>query len=307
MTQLQDHKLDEQLRAFLAQSDFAAHGGVVTDLDGTVIHEDQGRLFFPPSVELALRELYVLGRPLMVNSLRFPLSVLRTFGREWYELSRAPIPVISMNGSQLGHVTRTPDDELAFEELAAFPLTAAEVEQVLAGVREMLAGGIKELLLFYYPRDWRRGEVIWTPVPERVLPVKEKYVSASAVTAVELDRLSEELTSTDICMMFLLIDAPEDTLMAYQHTQRANFFTHRGIDKLSGTERLASELGVDLTHSIGAGDTEMDKFLSGVGLAVLVGQNVSHRGLVDTIRLSNSFELGELLFRFAELQRARSR
>ena len=104
-------------------------------------------------------------------------------------------------------------------------------------------------------------------------------------------------------MIFLLIEAPEDTLMAYQHTKRSNFFTHEGVDKLFGSERIAAHLGVELGHSLGAGDTEMDRFLSGVGLAVHVGPlDLEYKGMLQTIKLKNSFELGELLFRVAELQ-----
>ena len=54
---------------------------------------------------------------------------------------------------------------------------------------------------------------------------------------------------------------------------------------------------------MGAGDTELDRFLIGVGLAVIVGNsNLDFKGTLDTIRLNNSFEFGELLFRLAELQ-----
>src|SRR5207249_4974304 len=107
--------------------------------------------------------------PLMLNSLRFPLSVIRTFGRDWYNLSNAPIPTISLNGSLLGYVMKTPEDEIAFEEISAFPLAAAEIDEILQNVERLLDDGVKDLLVFYYPRDWRIGEVIWTPVPEQVL------------------------------------------------------------------------------------------------------------------------------------------
>jgi hydroxymethylpyrimidine pyrophosphatase-like HAD family hydrolase len=296
--------VEEQLRQFLKQTAYASHGGVVTDLDGTCVHEDRGKITIPQPVEFALKELYDLGRPLMLNSLRFPLSVLRTFGKDWYRISSAPIPTVSMNGSQLGFVTQTPQGELLFEEITAFPLLAPEIDEVLHGVQGLLNGGITDVLVFYYPRDWRMGEIIWTPVPEKVLPVKEKYRSASAVTAVEFPKLRDQMLAQDICMIFLLIDAPEDKLMAYQHTKRSSFFTHKGVDKLFGSQRLAAHLGVDLTHSVGAGDTEMDRFLSGVGLALVVGNlNLDYRGLLQTIKLKNSFELGELLFRFAALHR----
>ncbi len=32
------------LREFLAQSDFMRNGGVMTDLDGTAVHEENGRV-----------------------------------------------------------------------------------------------------------------------------------------------------------------------------------------------------------------------------------------------------------------------
>src|SRR5258708_4992445 len=102
----------------------------------------------------------------------------------------------------------------------------------------------------------------------------------------------------EICMIFLLIEAPRKQLMAYQHTRPSNFFTRNGVDKLFGAQRIAEFLSFDLTRSIGAGDTGLDRFLSGVGLAVLVGGlELEFKGLLHTIRLKDSFELGELLFR----------
>jgi hydroxymethylpyrimidine pyrophosphatase-like HAD family hydrolase len=168
----------------------------------------------------------------------------------------------------------------------------------------MLDGGINEILVFYYPRDWRMGEIIWTPTPEKVTPIKEKYLSASAVTAVEFTKLRRQMQTEEICMIFLLIDAPQDKLMAYQHTKRSNFFTRKGVDKLFGAERIAARLGIDLAQSIGAGDAETDRFLGGVGLAILVGnQELEFRGSFETLRLKNPFELGDLLFRLAAIQR----
>ena len=295
---------DQVLKQFLEQSSFAERGGVVTDLDGTALHEERGRIYIPKPVELGFKQLHDLGRPFVLNSLRFPLSVLRTFGRDWYSVSNSPIPAVTLNGSLLGFVTKDSADEMAFEEIAAFPLSAQEIDSVLQGVQQLLDGGLKNVLLFYYPRDWRIGEVIWTPVPEKVLQVKEKYVSASSVTAVEPDKLREQMHAEDICMIFLLIDAPHEELMAYQHTRASNFFTADGVDKLSGAQRIAESLGFDLTRSMGAGDTGLDRFLNGVGLAVLVGSlELDFRGLLQTIRLKDSFELGELLFRMAAMLR----
>jgi hypothetical protein len=78
------------------------------------------------------------------------------------------------------------------------------------------------------------------------------------------------------------------------------------VDKLSGAEAVAARLGIDLAHSVGAGDTPMDNFLKGVGLAVQVGPlDLEHKGLRQTVKVPNSLELGALLFRLAELQRER--
>ena len=296
-------EVEAKLREFLRASDFATSGGVITDLDGTAVHEHGGKIAIPKEVEFGLKRHYDLGRPLILNSLRFPLSVLRTFGQDWYKISNAPIPTVTLNGSLLGFVERgKKDDELVFNQAAAFPLTKHEIQEAMIGVKGLLDGGIKNLLVFYYPRDWRIGEVIWTPVPENIIPVKEKYSSASAVTAVEFSKLEEQLLAEDICMIFLLIDHPEDQLMAYQHTRRSNFITHEGVDKLFGARAMADILKIELRDSLGAGDTELDSFLAGVGLAVLVGRHpLEFKGLIETIKLDSSFDLGALLFRAAEL------
>ena len=298
-------EVEQVLAEFFRQSRFGAVGGVVTDLDGTAVHEDQGRVYIPQPVEFGLKAVYDVGRPVVLNSLRFPLSVMRTFGKEWLAISGAPIPVVSMNGSQLGYITTDDKQELCFEEITAFPLDVNEIDAVLAGVDALLADGIRDVLLFYYPRDWRMGEIIWTPVAEKVIHVKEKYTSASSVTAVESDKLSEQLHAEDICMIFLLVERPADDLMAYQHSKPSSFFTTKGIDKLSGTRLIAEHLKFDLEESLGAGDTAMDSFLDGVGLAVQVGNHdLSFRGLRQTIRVQNSFELGDILFRLAGMQEA---
>jgi hydroxymethylpyrimidine pyrophosphatase-like HAD family hydrolase len=302
-----NEEIEAKLTTFIDRSSFATEGAVITDLDGTAVHEYQGRIVIPKEVELGLMHHYQRGRPLILNSLRFPLSVIRTFGQDWYKLSNAPIPTVTLNGSLIGFVRKTEEDELAFDEALAFPLTKDEIKEALKGVKGLLDGGIKNILVFYYPRDWRIGEVIWTPVPENIISVKEKYLSASAVTAVEFDKLQEQMLAEDICMIFLLIDAPEDQLMAYQHTRRSNFITHEGVDKLFGARAMSDVLHCDLRDSLGAGDTELDNFLEGVGLALLVGNNdLKFNGLVDTIRLKDSLELGGLLFRAAELARCKA-
>ena len=295
-----DNNTIEVLRDFVARSAFTDKGGIVTDLDGTALHEDQGRIYIPEPVEFGFRALHDRGRPFVLNTLRFPLSVLRTFGREWYSISNSAIPTVTLNGSLIGNVAQNSEGEMVFEEIEAYPLSAEEIDGTVDRLEELVEHDLKQALLFYYPRDWRVGEVIWTPVAERILPVKNKYVSASSVTAVELPRLRETLHSEDICMMLLLLDLPQDRLMAYQHTQRSSFVTRAGVDKLFGAHRIANLLPFDLASSVGAGDTEMDRFLSGVGLAVVVGDlPLEFRGGMGTLRLRNSLELGNVLFELA--------
>ena len=299
-------EVEATIARFLERSSFGAHGGFVTDLDGTVVFEMQGTTLLAPAVEQAIKALYELGRPLMINSLRFPLSVMRTFGTDWYRLSNSPIPLVSLNGSQIGFIHETAAGDLDFDELVAFPLDSLEVETVFEQLRRLLDAGMRDVLLFYYPRDWRQGEIIWTPDADRVARVHEKYASASAVVTFDVDELREQLVSQELCMMLLLLDVPDDVLMAYQHTRRANFFTHAGVDKLSGTIELARRLDVDLEHSLGAGDTDMDRFLEGVGLALHVGpQKLPFRGILETIRLREAGELASVLFRLATLERDR--
>lgn len=296
-------EVESALTDFARGSRFTTRGGVVMDLDGTAVHEEKGRTYIPQPVEFGLKALYDVGRPVVLNSLRFPLSVMRTFGKEWLAISGAPIPIISMNGSQIGYVQRDEKDELSFEEIAAFPLTASEIDAVISGVKALLDDGIRDVLMFYYPRDWRMGEIIWTPVAEKVEHVKQKYLSASAVTAVELEKLEEQLHSEDICMIFLLIERPADDLMAYQHSKPSSFFTTKGVDKLTGTQKAAELLGFDLADSVAAGDTPMDIFLNGAGMAIHVGPiDLAFSGLHSTIKVQNSFELGDVLFRLVGLQ-----
>ena len=289
------------LQRFLAGSRFAQCGAVMTDLDGTAVHEVEGRAILSPSMELGLKQVHDAGRPVIANTLRFPLSVMRVFGAEWQRVTGAPLPLISLKGSQVGRVVAAASGELAFEELAAFPLTDAEVGEVMEGVRGMVAQGVQELLVFFYPRDWRQGELIWTPQPERVAPAAQRYRSASQVFTCTLDELEARLLAQPLCMVFLLIDAPSDRLMAYQHTDRARFITHRGVDKRHGAIALADAMDVQLAESVGAGDAETDTFLSEVGLAVIVGNaNLDFKGRRDTVRVLDPAAFGDMLLATAQ-------
>jgi hypothetical protein len=284
------------LRRFLSSGRFARHGAVITDLDGTAVLEREGRIYLPPEVELGLQRVHALGRPVIVNTLRFPLSVIRVFGDEWHRATGTDLPLVSMKGSQIGRIVTSASGETSFEEWHATALLESEIAEVMKGVRGLVDSGVDDLLVFRYPRDWRQGERIWTPDPSRTEHVARKYLSASAVESGEVAQLEAALLAEQHCMVFLLVDAPADRLMAYQHTQTTSFFTHAGVCKRTGAEDMARHLGIDLDASIGAGDAPPDDFLSACGFAIIVGNNsVDYRGIEQTVRVSGIPALGELL------------
>src|SRR4030095_4074810 len=143
-------EIENAIGDFAHRSGFTEHGGVVIDLDGTAVQEEKGRILIPQPVELGLKALYDRGRSVVLNSLRFPLSVMRTFGKEWLAISNSPIPVVTMNGSQVGYIKRDEKSELCFEEIAAFPLTSNEIGACLTGVEALLDDNIRDILLFHY-------------------------------------------------------------------------------------------------------------------------------------------------------------
>jgi hydroxymethylpyrimidine pyrophosphatase-like HAD family hydrolase len=294
-----------QLHSFFQSTNFSEKGAVITDLDGTAIHEWDGRYGVPIHVEEGLRAIYDTGRPIIINTLRFPLSVIRTFGREWYQMCSAPIPTVLLNGAQLGYIHEDGEGMQRFEELSSFPLSAEEITEVLLIVAKQVAMGLSKLLVFYYPRNWERGEVIWTPSSDEIPGVREKYKSAEEVWSGSMEELGTKLKEEEINMVFLHADMPSDDKMAYQHSSRRDFFTSKGVNKLSGTRTITELLGVDLGASLGAGDTSMDVFLAGVAQAVHVGRSLAHHGSLPTISVKDSEEYGALLLELAKLQRER--
>ena len=290
------------LREFLAQSDFMRHGGVMTDLDGTAVHEENGRVYVSVPMEKGLKRMHDLGRSVVINSLRFPLSVMRSFGKAWYQIAGVPVPVVSLRGSLCGRMVLTKSGEIGFDVIEAICLEPERIRGIVNGASTLVDAGANELLVFFYPRDWTRGEIIWTPDAARAQDVATKYRSASRVISGDVRTLERELTAEEVCMVFQLLDLPQDRAMAYQHTQRNSFFTHAGVDKKYGAQRIAHHLGIDLLHSIGAGDSPMDDFLAGVGFAVIVGRlQLEYKGRLHTVRIRDSLALGNLLYSIGEL------
>lgn len=294
-----------QLKHFFETSAFATQGAIITDLDGTAVHEVEGRTVIHTSVELGLKTMKDLGRPIIINTLRFPLSVIRTFANDWYVMSGAPIPCILLNGSHLGYIQQVTANEFRFETLQCFTLEASEIIEVMQGIRGMVKDGIKNLLLFFYTADWQQGEQIWTPDATAIQAVADKYKSASKVFHCTLDELEQTLLAQPQCMLFLLINEPQDRLMAYQHSKTSNFITHQGVNKFFGVQAMSKLLNFDPVHCIGAGDTPMDTFLDGVGLSLHIGNpGLPFKGLVETIRLPGFPAFGDLLYQFAKWQLA---
>lgn len=292
----------EQLRRFAETTD-TNRTLLALDLDGTALLEDRGKVFISGSVEKGVKAMHDHQVPIVLNTLRFPLSVIRTIGQEWYQIADVPILTVLLNGSILGYI-KCVNNELEYDELAAFPLQNSEIESMLVGIKQLCAAGIDNILLFYYPRDWTKGEVLWTPKAENVPHFKNKYVSASRVFSSDVSELSSQMTQHDICMASLFIDHPEDNLMAYQHAKRNTFFTTKGVDKASGLREIANQLARSPLHALGAGDTEMDTFLSDVGCAVTVGgAKLPYRGRVESIKVETPAELGELIQAYSELLR----
>jgi hydroxymethylpyrimidine pyrophosphatase-like HAD family hydrolase len=297
-----DEGISATLAAFLRGSRFAASGSVMTDLDGTAVIERNGRTVVAADVELALKRLRDLGCPVAINTLRFPRNVVETFGRAWAAITDTPLPLVSLNGAVTGLLVETKGGVGTFEELDARPLPPEAIAELLAGLRGLVEAGRSRLLLFHYPRDWRAGEWIWSPDPSAAQAALRAYPSASAATSWDHAELKARLLEAETCMTFLLLDEGEEAGAMFQHLRPGSFVTARGVDKLAGARRLAERLGFDLAHSVGAGDTPMDSFLAGCGLAIQVGPlDPGHRGRLATLRVSDAAALGATLRHLAGL------
>jgi hydroxymethylpyrimidine pyrophosphatase-like HAD family hydrolase len=295
----------EPLRKFTDASD-PSKAFLALDLDGTALLEDKGKVFISGSVEKGVKAIHDLKIPVVLNTLRFPLSVIKTVGEAWYQIADVPILTVLLNGSVLGYIKYS-DDELHYEEIAAYPLSREEIKSAVDGVAQLTRAGINDVLLFFYSRDWQEGETLWTPKKEKVPALQKKFVSASRVFSGSVEHLAEELLRREICMISLFVDRPKDTLMAYQHSKRNNFLTAQGVNKASGLHAIADRLQLVADDALGAGDTEMDTFLSVVGLAVIVGPaKLSFRGQKETIRVATPLELGDLILAYADLLKARA-
>lgn len=143
----------EALRKFAEGTD-TSKTFLALDLDGTALLEDHGKVFISSSVEKGVRAIHDFEIPVVLNTLRFPMSVIKTVGEAWYQIADVPILTVLLNGSVLGYI-KCDDGALHYEELAAFPLTHPEIISMLNGVRQLIEGGIDDILVFFYSRTRR--------------------------------------------------------------------------------------------------------------------------------------------------------
>jgi hypothetical protein len=148
----------EPLRTFVEENDLS-NTFLALDLDGTALLEDKGKVFISSSVEKGVKALRDLNIPVVLNSLRFPLSVIDAVGEAWCQIASAPIPVVLLNGSTIGCINRS-DGQMFYEEFAAIPVARDEVQGVLDGIAQLIKAGIDDLLFFFYPRDWKEGDSV---------------------------------------------------------------------------------------------------------------------------------------------------
>src|SRR4030095_15245257 len=121
---------DELVRRFMKTRKFSF---LALDLDGTALMEDRGKIFISATVEKGVKAMHDLGRTVIINTLRFPLSVIHTVGDAWYQIADAPIIRVLLNGSVLGYIKKE-SGKFIYEELAAFPMTKEEVAQLIGGI-----------------------------------------------------------------------------------------------------------------------------------------------------------------------------
>ncbi|MDQ2933243.1 MAG: HAD hydrolase family protein [bacterium] len=297
----------KNLSDFVQRTDLSKMA-IFLDVDQTIVLEQKGKIYFTRSVERGIKDIHDLRIPVVLNTLRFPLSVIRTLGEEWYKIVKDRIPVVLLNGSMCGYIEKDHFGRLEFTELESFPLSESEIDFVIKEIKYLCNENVRGILLFFYPRDWKSGEIIWTPDADQVQTLKEKYTSASNVISTKLAELEIILKTDEICMIFRHIETPQDHLMAYQHSGRSMFVTRKGVDKAFGAKQIAKKLNkpIDLKQSLGAGDTTMDTFLNEMAFDVHVGTNVlPFQGSFCTVMVKDPLELGEILFAFADFAKSK--
>lgn len=252
------------------QPGFRQYGGLITDLDGTIVQHQEGNYIIPMEVQAGLQHLYQGDCAVILNTIRFPVSIIKTFAAILYPIAQNPLPVISLNGSQWGYILATENGEFSFTEAGATPLKPEELQHFIADLKLLIQNKVPNITVFYYPRDWTKGEIIWSAEEDRVAEITQTYQSASRVYSSSLEILEENLLAEDISMIYLLV---KKSLIPGAHLQHnlKDFYTSAGVNKLAGAHAFINQLGRNLQYFIGAGDTPMDVFLKETGAVIKVG------------------------------------
>ncbi|WP_221392700.1 HAD hydrolase family protein [Dyadobacter sp. NIV53] len=283
----------KQISDFTDRREFVEKGGLMTDLDGTVIQEHEGKYFMPDLVREGLVKMYNAQCPVIINTMRFPISVIKTFATDWFVMSKASVPLVSLNGSQIGFINKDKKSKFTFQEIEAFPLKKEEVKKFISDIEQILEQG-GSVLVFYYPRDWVKGEIIWTSDKEKTSETKDRYRSASHVYNSNMEELTRNLESEDICMIFLKA-IQSDPATPFTNTDYKDFYSHQNVDKLFGAKKMISHLEREIHQFVGAGDTPMDVFLKEVGQVIKVGGlNMNFEFNSPVIELKHVPDIGEV-------------
>ncbi|MDQ4142092.1 MAG: HAD hydrolase family protein [Bacteroidota bacterium] len=288
------------IQDFASHPDFRQYGGLMTDLDGTIVQHQDGNYFIPPEVQAGLHNLYQVNCPIILNTIRFPISVIKTFAAVLYPIAQNPIPVISLNGSQWGYISQGKDEEFSFTEAGAQPLKSTEIKSFMADIQLLIQNKVPNIAVFYYPRHWTKGEIIWSAEEDRVAEIAQTYKSASWVYSSNLTVLEENLVAEEISMIFLLVkkDQIQGTHLQYNIK---DFYTTAGVNKLAGAHAFVNQLRSNLKNFIGAGDTPMDVFLKETGAVIKVGDLPLHFDCQATILpVDTVSEIGEVFNQIAE-------
>lgn len=299
MALTEEHK--KTIQNFVSQPIFGQDGGLMTDLDGTIVLHQNGNFSIPPEVQAGLNRLYQSNCPVILNTIRFPLSIIKTFAAVLCPLAQKPIPVISLNGSQWGYISSGEDQQYSFIEAGAQPLKPADIKSCIADIRLLVQQEVPDIAVFYYPREWTKGEIIWTAEENKVAELAQSYLSASQVYSSSPAILENNLNAEEISMIFLLVKKDP---MAGTFLQRnfKNFYTTTGVNKLTGAHAFVNQLGRTLKQFMGAGDTPMDVFLQETGAVIKVGNlPLGFECKAPVLPVETVHEIGEVFTQMAEV------
>ena len=153
-----DRHQKKLIRDFSKRQEFIQLGGVLTDLDGTVIKEKSGESYMPQEVQHGLARMYGASCPVIINTLRFPLSIINNFANKWHRLTQDSIPVVTLNGAQSGYIIKQ-KEKFTFQETVAFPLTEKRNFPVFCRYQNAVDGKRPRCSSLLLPKrlDKRRG------------------------------------------------------------------------------------------------------------------------------------------------------